>query len=222
MSLKNIFIIRKREMRVFFSSPIAYIVMTLFLLLTGWFFFSTFFLAGRADMRDFFNLLPVIFAFIIPAITMRMFSEEYKTGSFEITATLPVNTIDIIVGQFLASQFFVILMLIPTVLYPLFISILGDLDIGPVIGGYAGAILLAGAYSAIGIFASSLTRNQIVAFLISAASCFFLTILSSILFFIPPFLTVIFQYFGSVYHFNNFAKGILDSRDIIYFLSIII
>ncbi len=222
MSLKNIFIIFKRELRSFFSSPIAYIVITLFLLLTGWFFFSTFFLSGRADMRDFFNLLPIVFTFIIPAITMRMFSEEYRSGSFEITATLPVNSIDIIAGKFTASLFFVIIMLIPTLTYPIFINILGELDTGPVIGGYAGTVLLAGAFSAIGILASSLTRNQIVAFLISSASCFFLTILSSILIFLPDFFTGFFQYLGSVYHFNNIAKGLIDSRDIIYFLSLIV
>lgn len=222
MSLKNIFIIFRREVKTFFSSPIVYIVTTLFLLLTGWFFFSTFFLAGRADMRDFFNLLPLVFAFIIPALTMRMFAEEYRSGSFEITATLPVNLMDIIGGKFLASLFFSVVMLAPTLIYPLFISVLGDLDAGPVIGGYAGAVLLAGAFSAIGILASSLTRNQVIAFLISAAGCFFLTITGSILIFLPAFLTGFFQYLGAVFHFNNIAKGVIDSRDLIYFISVMV
>ena len=222
MSLRNIFIIFRREVRTFFSSPIAYIVITLFLLLTGWFFFSTFFLAGRADMRDFFNLLPLVFAFIIPALTMRMFAEEYRSGSFEISATLPVNLMDITLGKFLAALFFSAVMLIPTLFYPLFINILGDLDSGPVIGGYAGALLLAGAYSAIGIWASSLTRNQVIAFLVSAAGCFFLTIISSILIFLPAFLTGFFQYLGAVFHFNNIAKGVIDSRDLIYFFSLML
>ena len=93
MSLRKILIIFKREVRTFFSSPVAYIVITLFLLLTGWFFFSTFFLSGRADMRDFFNLLPLIFSFIIPALTMRLFAEEYRSGSFEISATLPISLV---------------------------------------------------------------------------------------------------------------------------------
>ncbi|MCK5197507.1 MAG: Gldg family protein, partial [Spirochaetales bacterium] len=222
MSLRNIFIILKREVKTYFSSPIAYIVMTLFLLLTGWFFFSTFFLAGRADMRDFFNLLPVVFTFIIPALTMRLFAEEYRSGSFEISATLPVNLMDIIGGKFLAALFYTVVMLAPTLIYPLFIGILGDLDAGPVIGGYAGAVLLAGAYSSIGILASSLTRNQVIAFLVSAAGCFFLTIISSILIFLPAFLTGFFQYLGAVFHFNNIAKGVIDSRDLIYFISVMI
>ncbi len=222
MSIKNTFIIFKREIRSFFTSPVAYIVISLFLLLTGWFFFSTFFLNQRADMRDFFNLLPIIFSFIIPALTMRMFSEEYRSGSFEITATLPVNIIDIIGGKFFAALFSTIIMLLPTLIYPLFINILGDLDIGPVIGGYAGAVLLAGAYTGIGILASSVTRNQIIAFIVSAAGCFFLTVLSSILIFLPAFLAGFLQYISAVSHFNNIAKGLIDSRDIIYFISLMI
>ncbi len=220
MSLNKTFIIFKRESRAFFSSTGAYIVITLFLVLTGWFFFSTFFLSARADMRDFFNLLPMVFAFIIPALTMRLFSEEYRSGSFEISATLPVSLGDIIGGKFLASLFFTLVMLLPTMLYPVFIAFLGDLDPGPVAGGYLGAILLAASFSAIGILASSLTKNQIVAFIVSAAGCFFLTILSSILIFIPSFLIPFFQYAGVVFHFNNIAKGVIDSRDLIYFISV--
>jgi ABC-2 type transport system permease protein len=207
MSLKKILFIFKREVQTFFTSPIAYIVISIFLLLTGWFFFSTFFLSGRTDMRDFFNLLPIVFSFIIPAITMRLFAEEYRSGSFEIAGTLPLGLMDIISGKFLAALFF---------------SSLGDLDPGPVIGGYIGAVLLAGAYSAIGVLASSLTRNQIIAFIVSASVCFFLTIISSILVFFPPYITGFFQYLSSGFHFNNIAKGVLDSRDLIYFISIMI
>jgi ABC-2 type transport system permease protein len=222
MSIRNILIIFKREIKTFFTSPIAYFVLTIFLLLTGWFFFSTFFLAGRADMRDFFNLLPIVFSFVIPAITMRMFAEEYRSGSFEITATLPVNLMDIIAGKFLGALFFTIIMLLPTLIYPIFIGFLGELDAGPVIGGYLGALFLAGAYSAIGIFGSSLTRNQIIAFMISAGISFFLTIISGIILFLPSVLTGFLQYLGAVSHFNNIAKGIIDSRDLVYFLSVIV
>ena len=222
MSLRKILIIFKREVRTFFSSPIAYIVITLFLLLTGWFFFSTFFLAGRADMRNFFNLLPIVFSFIIPALTMRLFAEEYRSGSFEISTTLPVALMDIIAGKFLAALFFTTVMLVPTLIYPMFINILGELDPGPVIGGFLGSLLLAGAFSSIGILASSLTHNQIIAFIVSASVCFFLTIISSVLIFLPSFLTGFFQYLGAVFHFNNIAKGVIDSRDLVYFISVMI
>ncbi len=221
MTARSISIIYKREFKTFFTSPGAYIIISLFLLIIGWFFFSTFFLAGRADMRNFFDLLPIIFAFSIPAVAMRLFSEEYKSGSFEILKTLPVTDLDIIIGKYLASLLFTLIMLAPTLVYPLFISSLGDLDWGPVIGGYLGAVLLAGAFSAIGILASSTTKNQVVAFIISAAACFFLTVINQALVFLPSFLTGFLQYMSTSYHFNNIAKGIIDSRDIVYFLTLI-
>lgn len=222
MSPKSIYTVFKREFRSLFFSPIAYIIMTIFLVITGWFFFSTFFLAGRADMRDFFGLLPLILAFTIPAITMRVFAEEFRSGSYEILATLPLNKWEIVLGKFFSAHLLSIIMVAPTVIYALFIGSVGDLDWGPVWGGYLGAILLSGAFTAIGIFASSLTHNQIIAFIISVSICFFLTILDNMLILIPGFLVGFFQYLGTGYHFNSIAKGVIDSRDIIYFLSLII
>lgn len=221
MTARSIAIIYKREFKTFFTSPGAYIIISLFLIITGWFFFASFFLEGRADMRNFFALLPIIFAFSIPAVAMRLFSEEFKSGSFEILKTLPVSDLDIIAGKYLASLLFALIMLAPTLVYPVFISTLGDLDWGPVIGGYIGAIFLAGAFSAIGVFASSTTKNQVVAFIISASICFFLTVINQSLVFLPAFLTGFLQYLSTSYHFSNVAKGIIDSRDIIYFLTLI-
>lgn len=210
-----------KEFKDYFTSPIAYIVISIFLIVTGWFFFSTFFLYDRASMRDFFLLLPTIFAFIIPAITMRLLSEEMNVGSYEILVTMPVSLTDIAVGKFLGATSFVIVMLIPTILYPVSISFLGDLDLGPIIGGYIGAILLGSAYCAIGVFASSLTRNQIVAFIIGAAICFTFTIIDRVLFFVPGALASIIEYIGANSHFANISKGVIDTRDIIYFASVI-
>ena len=155
-----------KELKDYFISPIAYIVISVFLLVTGWLFFTTFFLYNQADLRNFFNLLPITFAFVIPAVTMRLFSEEFNVGSYEILLTLPVTFRDIIIGKFLAAVVFIIAILIPTLSYPMFIAFLGQLDWGPVIGGYAGALLLGAAFSAIGLFASALTRNQIIAFIV--------------------------------------------------------
>ncbi|MBN2659401.1 MAG: ABC transporter permease subunit [Spirochaetales bacterium] len=221
MSVKSILTVFKREFRSYFFSPIAYIIMTIFLVITGWFFFSTFFLAGRADMRDFFNLLPLIFAFTIPAVTMRVFAEEYRSGSFEILATLPLDKKEIVAGKFFAAHALTLLMIAPTLIYAISISTIGSLDWGPVIGGYLGAILLSGAFTAIGIFASSLTHNQIVAFIISVSISFFLTVIDNMLILIPGFLVGFFQFLGTGYHFGSIAKGVIDSRDIIYFLSVI-
>ncbi len=219
--MNPILTIAAKEFKDYFISPIAYIVTSLFLIVTGWFFFSTFFIYGRADLRDFFSLLPIVFSFFIPAITMRLFSEEKNVGSYETLLTMPVSFHHIAIGKLLAATLFTGSMLIPTLSYPIFISFLGQLDPGPVIGGYVGAILLAGAYCAMGIFASSLTRNQIIAFIIGCAFCFTLTVLDKMLFFMPSKIIAVVEYIGASSHFTNISKGIIDTRDIFYFISVI-
>ncbi|MGD9159521.1 MAG: ABC transporter permease subunit [Desulfobacteraceae bacterium] len=212
----NIF---KKEFNAYFISPIAYIVISVFLLVTGWFFFSTFFIYNQADMRSFFSLLPLVFAFIVPAITMRLFSEELNVGSYEILLTMPVTYIDIVLGKFIAAVVFIAAMLVPTLSYPIFISFIGQLDWGPVIGGYIGALLLGATFSAVGLFSSSLTRNQIISFIIATAICFALTLVERMLFFVPVYVVTFLEYLGANYHFQNIAKGIIDSRDVLYFIS---
>ncbi|MBU2431661.1 MAG: ABC transporter [Proteobacteria bacterium] len=219
--MKQIITIATKEFKDYFISPIAYIVISIFLIVSGWFFFSTFFLYERADLRDFFGLLPFTFSFIIPAITMRLFSEEKNVGSYEVLLTMPVSFTDIALGKFFAATLFTASLLIPTLSYPLFISFVGELDKGPVIGGYIGAVLLAGAYCSLGLFASALTRNQIIAFIIGCSLCFTLTIIDKLLFFMPANIISIIQYIGADAHFSNIAKGIIDSRDILYFISVI-
>ena len=218
--MRQVSYILKKEFRAYFISPIAYIVISIFLLTTGWFFFTTFFLFDQANLRNFFALLPIMFSFVVPAITMRLFSEELNIGSYEILLTMPVTFPDVILGKFLAGVLFVGAMLIPTFAYPITVSFLGELDWGPVLGGYIGAILLGAAFSAIGLFASSLTRNQITAFIIGVAICFSLTLLDKMLFFLPHSLLGFFEYIGADFHFQNISKGIIDTRDIFYFLSI--
>lgn len=219
--MQQIMPILSKELKDYFISPIAYIVISIFLLVTGWFFFATFFLYNQADLRNFFNLLPITFSFVIPAITMRLFAEERQVGSYEILFTLPVSTTDIILAKFLAGVIFMGVALIPTIAYPLFISFMGQLDWGPVFGGYIGAILLAAAFTAIGLLASSLTRNQIIAFIVGMIICFALTLLEHMLFFVPRWLLGVLGNLGAALHFQNIAKGIIDSRDILYFFSII-
>ncbi|MBW2430517.1 MAG: ABC transporter permease subunit [Deltaproteobacteria bacterium] len=211
----------RKDFRSYFVSPIAYIVIAIFLLVTGWFFFATFFLFGQANLRNFFSLLPIIFSFVIPAITMRLISEQLNIGSYEILMTMPVTFSGVVIGKFLAALAFVAAMLIPTLSYPFTVSLLGQLDWGPVVGGYIGAILLGAAFCAIGLFASALTRNQIIAFIVGMAICFILTLLDKMLFFLPRSLLGVLAYLGADFHFQNISKGIIDSRDVIYFLSII-
>ncbi|MCD6298352.1 MAG: ABC transporter [Desulfobacteraceae bacterium 4484_190.2] len=218
--MRQVIHIFNKEFKAYFVSPIAYIVISVFLIVTGWFFFTTFFLYNQATLRNFFALLPTIFSFVVPAVTMRLFSEELNVGSYETLLTLPVTFQDVILGKFLAAVVFVAAMLIPTLAYPVAISFLGQLDWGPVLGGYVGALLLGAAFSAIGLFASSLTRNQIIAFILSMAICFSLTLIDNMLFFLPQPVLSLMQYMGTNFHFQNISKGILDSRDILYFLSI--
>jgi ABC-2 type transport system permease protein len=217
--MKNIRHILGKELKSYFIAPIAYIVIAIFLLITGWFFFSTFFLYNQASLRNFFGLLPVIFSFIVPAVTMRLFSEELHAGSYEVLMTLPVTFSEVIIGKFLAAVAFVAVMLLPTLSYAVTIALLGKLDPGPVIGGYIGALFLGALFSAIGLLASALTRNQIIAFIIGMSICFTLTLIDKMLYFLPESFLGALEYVGADFHFQNIAKGILDSRDILYFVS---
>ena len=165
-------------------------------------------------------MLPLIMSFVVPAITMRLFSEEMNIGSYETLITMPVTNVDVILGKFFGAVAFISVMLVPTILYPVTVSFISDLDWGPVIGGYVGVVFLGAAFSAIGLFASSLTRNQIIAFIIGIAVCFTLTLIDKMLFFMPVSVLGFFEYIGADYHFQNFSKGVIELRDIVYFLSV--
>ncbi len=210
----------RKEFTTYFVSPIAYIVISVFLLVTGWFFFTTFFLFDQASLRNFFNLLPFIFSFVVPAVTMRLFAEELNIGSYETLLTMPLTHMDVILGKFFAAVCFIGAMLIPTLAYPVCISFMGDLDWGPVIGGYVGALLLGAVFTSVGLLASALTRNQIVAFIIAMAICFCLTLIDKMLVFLPTATLDFFHYLGVGTHFENISKGIIDTRDILYFISL--
>ncbi len=218
--MRQAVLIFSKEFKDYFISPIAYIVIAIFLVVTGWLFFSTFFIFGQVELRRFFDLLPFLFAIVVPIITMRLFSEELNVGSYEILLTLPVTFPDIILGKFMAGVAFVAAILLPTLAYPIFISFLGTLDWGVVLGSYLGSLLLGAAYVAIGLFASSLTRNQIIACIVGMVICATLAIIDKMLFFFPQSILDVAVYLSSAIHFENVAKGVIDTRDILYFLSI--
>ncbi|MBN2735959.1 MAG: ABC transporter permease subunit [Spirochaetales bacterium] len=220
ITLKGLTQIFKKEIKHYFVAPIAYIVITIFLLVSGFFFFffnGGFFYRGQASMRDFFTLLPIVFSFVIPAITMHQFSEEFNTGSYEMLLTMPLTYLDIIIGKFLASLTLTAVSLLPTLSYAIFISTIGNLDWGPVIGGYVGALLMGASFCAIGLFASSITNNQIVSFLVGAVICFGLSILQQALYFFPPVIADFLQNLSVSNHFYNVTRGIIDLKDLIYF-----
>ena len=212
--------IMRRELSAYFSSPIAYIVGGFFLLFAGFTLFSTFFIVRRAELRGFFELLPVLFSLFIPALTMRTFSEERRSGSFETLLTLPVSTADIVAGKYLATLAAALLLLLPTFSYVLTCAIFGTPDMGPIVGGYVGSVLLCAAFTAIGLYASSTTRNQIIAFFVAFAICIFLSVVSSFAILLPGSLVNFFSFISAGSHFESISRGILDTRDILYFVSL--
>lgn len=219
--VKNpVLIIAGRELKSYFSSPIAYIVTGLFVAAAGFLFFNTFFLANRAELRQFFTLLPILLSFFIPALTMRMFAEEKKSTSLETLLTLPVTVVDVVMGKFLAAFISGAVLLVPSIFYAITCFVFGTPDAGPMIGGYLGSLFLIAAFAAIGLFSSSTTKNQIIAFFAAFAICIVLTLLSSFAVFLPSFLVRPVTYISSSSHFESISRGIIDSRDIVYFVSI--
>ena len=219
INIRESFIIAGRELGSLFSGPVAYIVITVFLFFTGFFFFSDFFYYNQAEMRSLFQMLPILFCFFIPAVTMRLFAEERHSGSIEIITTMPVSPADITAGKFMAALAFTAVMISPTLIYFFTVTLVGAPDPGPVIGGYAGALFLAGAYVSIGLLASSLTRNQVSAFIAAWAATFTLWLIDKITLFFPPSMSYLAK-LGTDYHFQNIARGVIDIRDIIYFVTI--
>jgi ABC-2 type transport system permease protein len=219
--------ILKKEINSFFSSPIGYLVIGLFLLTNGlflWVFKGDFNILdyGFADLSSFFLIAPWILMFLIPAVTMRSFSDEKKQGTLELLLTKPISKLQIVLGKYFGALVLIIIALIPTLLYVYTIyelgNPLGNLDFGSTIGSYFGLLFLVISYTSIGIFASTLSENQIVAFLIAISLCFIFYIgfegmanLTSNLFI---------EQLGMSYHFKSISRGVLDTRDIIYFLSI--
>lgn len=213
-------VIMKRELATYFTNPISYIVTGLFLIITGVMFFTTFFLQNRANMRNFFSLLPILFSFFIPALTMRLYSEEKKSGSIETLMTLPITELQVVTGKFLAAFISSAIMLAPTLLYLVSILFFGKPDFGPIVGGYIGAIFLCAAFSAIGVFASSITKNQLTAFFVAFIICIVLTMIDAFLIFLPAPIVSLLQFISANEHFTSISRGIIDTRDLIYFISL--
>jgi len=220
---ETIYILFKKELMSYFNSPIAYIFIGVFLVTGNWLFFKNFFLIGEASMRGYFELLPWIFLFLCPAITMRLWSEEKKACTIEFLLTLPVTDWQVVWGKFLGALAFLSIALATTFTLPITIASLGNLDWGPVIGSYIGSLLLGGSYLSLGLFISSLTKNQIIAFVLGLAACFgfFIVGANFVLMGAPQFLVPIMNFLGLGNHFYNIAKGVIDTKDLIYYFSFI-
>ncbi len=219
--LSNVLPMYQRELRSYFNSPVAYVVIVVFLAIVGWFFTNNLFLANIASLRLVFELVPLVFLFFVPAITMRLLAEEKKSGTLELLTTKPVRDVEIVLAKFLAAWTLLAAALVPTLLYLSTLMFIGDIDPGPVLTGYLGLLLMGGVYIAVGVLASSLTENQIVAFIVSFLIVFALFMVDKILLYVPQALTSTLEFLGVDYHFSNIARGVIDSRNIIYFLSVI-
>jgi ABC-2 type transport system permease protein len=221
--------IAKREFGNYFSTPVAYVFLVIFLALCGVFTFHIggFYERGQADLRPFFNYLPWLFLFLIPALAMRLWSEERKNGTIELLMTLPISVAATVTGKFLAAWLFTAIALALT--FPLWMTVnyLGDPDNGVIFGSYIGSLLMAGAYLAIGSCLSAVTKNQVIAFIISVVVCFlfilsgFPMVLDVFRDWAPQLIVNAIASLSFLTHFQNIVKGVLDLRDVIYFLSII-
>jgi len=221
--MPNVMSIFRKEFKSYFVSPIAYVFIIVYLVVTNFLFFQGFFLINQADMRGYFGLLPWVFLFFIPAVTMRSWAEEKKVKTLEILLTWPIRDMELVVGKFLAAFAVLALAVLLSITIPVTIAVLGNPDMGAIICSYVGALLMGAAYLAIGLWVSSLTENQIVAFIGGVVVTFALFIIGTPFFTmaVPPALVSICTYIGLGTHFDSISRGVIDSRDIIYYLSVI-
>ena len=220
--MHNIMTIYKKELRSFFTSPMAYIFLVVFSLVNGYFFTNTFFLYNQSDMRALFGIVPLVYLFFIPAVSMGLISREKSLGTIEIISTLPVRERDIVLGKYLAGFTLILVALLTTAVHYITLYNVGTtVDHGAVFTGYLGLALLGGVYTSVGIFASSLTENQVIAFIVGIAIVLAFFLMDKLLFFVPASMAGIIQYLSTEFHLSNISRGVIDTRNLIYFGSVI-
>lgn len=224
--MSNAATIFRREFAAYWNSPIAYIFIVVFIALINGLFMTPFFLQGEASMREFFGNLPLFLIFFIPALSMRLWAEDKRTGTFELLMTLPMRTSEVMLGKYLAAMAFFVVTLAGTLPIPIMIAALGNPDVGAMFSGYLGALLLGGLYMSVGIFASGLLRDQISAFIVGMLACFILFMLG-----IPAVAATIDGWIaglgsslqgalGLLSHYEELQRGILELADLAYFLGL--
>ncbi|RAL20279.1 ABC transporter [Lujinxingia litoralis] len=217
----NILLITRRELGTYFNSVVAYIVVILFLVITGALFWLNFFQEiSVVSLRAFFSQAPLFLAFFAPAITMGLLASEKRSGTLELLMTMPVSDLQIVVGKFLAAVVLLGVVFLMTLPYPLTLSMLGELDWGAVGAGYIGLMLLGATYAAVGVMASSFTRDQVVAILVAFSICFFLYLVDQLVGPASGAAVRAAEYLSTSYHFENIARGVVDARDVFYYLSV--
>jgi len=227
--MSQIGVIFKRELGSYVATPLAYVFTLIFLVLAGSFafFFGGFFETGQADLRTFFNYHPWLYLFLVPALSMRLWAEERKSGTLELLMTLPISLRDMVLGKFLAAWVFTGVALLLTCPIGFTVNYLGDPDNGVIVASYVGSWLMSGALLAIGSCISACTKNQVIAFIITVVVCFLMMVsgMPVVMGWIPPWVADWFiQAVASLSiltHFNSIAKGVLDLRDVLYFVIMI-
>lgn len=227
--MANIWAIAKRELNSYFGTPIAYVFLSIFVALTGVFAFyiGIFFDRGEADLKPFFEYHPWLYLLLVPAISMRLWAEERKSGTIELLMTLPVSTFEAVVAKFLAGWAFLAIALILT--FPMWISvnILGEPDNGIILASYIGSLLMAGAFLAIGAAVSALTRNQVIAFVVASVICFIFVmngtdiVLNVFRGWLPEFLLSAVSALSFLTHFEDVSRGVINLRDVVFYASVI-
>src|SRR5215510_6737116 len=227
--MKAVWIIAKRELGSYFSSPVAYVFLVIFLLLTGFFTFTAgnFFERGEASLGAFFGWHPWLYLVLVPAVGMRLWAEERRAGTLELLMTMPITAWQAILGKFVASWIFLAIALALTFPVVITVNVLGSPDNGMIVAGYLGSLFLAGAYLAVTCMTSAMTRNQVVAFILSVVACLFLVlagfnpVTDLIARWASPALVDTVAAFSVVTHFDGFQRGVIDLRDLSFFLSVI-
>jgi len=229
-ALRHILTIAKREVTGYFASPVAYVFIVIFLILSGFFTFMVagFFQRGQANLETFFAWHPWLYLFLVPAVGMRMWSEERRLGTIELLLTMPITPWQAIVGKFLASWLIVAVALVLTFPIVVTVNYLGRPDNGVIFAGYIGSVLLSGAYLSITAITSAMTRNQVVSFILSLVICLFLIlagwppVTNLLTQWASPWLVDVISAFSVMTHFESIQKGVVDSRDVLFFLSVIV
>ncbi len=220
--LTNTMSLVKKELRSYFNSPIAYVAVTAFLVFTSvWFFYlQNFFAQNVASLRSYFAIMPTVFIILIPALTMRIWAEEKKLGTIEVLMTLPYKEYQLVLGKFLSTFIVLFIMLLLTLPIPIMLSMLGRFDWGQIFGEYLGVLLIGTTGISIGLFVSSVSTNQISAFVSGLLILLLLTLINQVNLFInmPMWMISVFNYLSLGYHFETFRKGLIDTRDLFFYL----
>lgn len=213
----------KKELNSYFISPLGYIVLSVFLIISSWLFIQTFFLGAQASMREFFGLLPIIFMFFLPAVTMAAWAEEKRSGTIEVLTTFPVSSAELVLAKFVASFAFLAIMLAATSIIPYMVSSVGAPDNGVIFAGYIGSLLLGAAYIAVGLWVSSITKNQIVSFILAVVIIFGFYIIGDtfIIGALPLAAASVAKFISFSAHFNSILRGVISLADVFYYLSVV-